>query len=452
MKYLQHFGAAGTVTGSCHLLVGDDDRGLLVDMGMFQGSLDIWNLNFTYPSFNAHTIDNVLLTHAHLDHCGRLPLLAKMGFAGSIYATDATRALTEIVLQDSAPIQLYENKDDPLYTKFEVEEIMSRIKVVQYEKEFEVGPYKVTYHDAGHLLGSAIITVTDTKTEKKTKTICFSGDLGNSPDPLLKDTVQIPSADVVVMESTYGDKVHPDDDEYAILENEINKTNSAHSTLMIPAFSLERTQMILYMIKNLKKKGKISKKTTVYLDSPMGIKATETYKEYVELFNSEIQSVFQNDDPFSFPNLVITRSGKQSRRIERDRGSKTIVAGSGMMAGGRIVGHAARYLADSANRLLFVGYQGEETLGREIKEGATEVEIDEITVPVNAHISSIENMSAHADQKQLLEWLSAIKGFKQVVLTHGDEEPRDILANKIRDLYPKVQVDCPLLNDQITLL
>lgn len=452
MKYLKHFGAAGTVTGSCHLLVGDNDRGVLVDMGMFQGPEEIQNLNYKYPSFNAHDIDHVFLTHAHLDHCGRLPLLAKMGFAGDIYATDATRALTEIVLKDAAKIQSYDNKDNPLYTEYEVDEILSRIKVISYNSEFEVDNYRVLYQDAGHILGSAIVTITDTKTPNAIKTVCFSGDLGNSPDPLLNPTTKIDKADVVVMESTYGDRVHPQDDQYNILSGEINAVNSSQSVLMIPAFSLERTQILLYMIKNLKHTGKISKKTRVYLDSPMGISATETYKEYVSLFNENIRSVFQKDDPFSFPNLIITRSGKQSRRITNSRGSKTIIAGSGMMSGGRIVGHAAKYLADSSNRLLFVGYQGEETLGREIKEGAKEVQIDELTVPVNAHISSIENMSAHADQNQLLQWFSSIKGVKKLGLVHGDIEPRDTLANIIRGKNKELEVLCPMLEDKIDLV
>lgn len=451
MKYLKHFGAAGTVTGSCHLLVGDNDRGVLVDMGMFQGPVRIWDMNFTYPTFNAQTIDHVFLTHAHLDHCGRLPLLMKMGFRGDIYATEATKTLTEIVLRDAAKIQSYETEVDPLYTKYEVDEILARIKTVQYNKAFRVDQYSVVYKDAGHLLGSAIVTLTDTETSNSLKTICFSGDLGNTPDPLLRDTELVDSADIVVMESTYGDRVHPHDDRYSILAEEINSATKSHSTLLIPAFSLERTQMILYMIKNLKREGKVSNKSKVFLDSPMGILATDAYKNYTTLFNSTLQSEFRNGDPFSFPNLIITRSGKQSRRIERERMSKTIVAGSGMMAGGRIVGHAARYLADSSNRLLFVGYQGEETLGREIKEGAKEVQIDDITVPVNAHINSIENMSAHADQTQLLSWFENIHGVRKLILVHGDIEPRNVLAQKIQSKNPDIEVYKPMMEDEINL-
>lgn len=452
MKKLQFFGAAGTVTGSCHLLVGDNDRGVLVDMGMFQGPERIQKMNFVIPTFNATQIDSVFLTHAHLDHCGRLPLLAKMGFTGEIYMTAATRELTELVLFDSAKIAAMDKDIDPLYSDSHVEQILERARIVKYDEPFKSGNYEVTYKDAGHLLGSAFIEIVDTNSSSQTKRIVFSGDLGNTPDQLLSPTKKTDSADVVVIESTYGDKNHPGDDPHKDLQREVNMVEKAGSTLMIPAFSLERTQIILYMLKNLKRQKKIDVRTPVFLDSPMGIEATEIYGRYSHLFNSRLRNEFIKGDPFSFPSLIVTRSHKQSKGIENIAGPKVIIAGSGMMTGGRIVGHAKRHLSNEANRLLIVGYQGEETLGREIQEGATEVEIDDETIPVNASVSIVRNLSAHADQKRLLSWLGGMEDVKRAILVHGDDGgPREALADRFRSDLKINDVQLPQLYDEIYL-
>ncbi|QQS38483.1 MBL fold metallo-hydrolase [Candidatus Woesebacteria bacterium] len=449
MKKLVFHGAAGTVTGSCHLLIGDNNRGLMVDCGMFQGTKEVWDLNFQTPTFTAGEIDNVLLTHAHLDHCGRLPLLARMGFTGNIYATKATRDLTEIVLFDAARIQSLDDGVDPLYTEEDVENILSRFRIVNYETEFTVSGYQVVYKDAGHLLGSASILVTQID---NAKSIVFSGDLGNTPDMLLKPTSYFSKSDTVVMESTYGDRVHPKEDALRILQMEINASENDKSVLMIPAFSLERTQMLLYMMKELKRLGYIKESTPVYLDSPMGINATEIYKNYIPLYNEGIIKEFSEGDPFDFPGLIVTRSAKQSKRIEGAGGVRIIIAGSGMMTGGRIVAHAAKYLSDANNRLVMVGYQGEETLGREIKEGAKEVEIDGETIPVNAQIKVIDSLSAHADQKKLLTWLDKIQGVSKVILIHGEDDgPREQLGDKIREMYKIDNIYLPKLHEEVHL-
>ena len=452
MKKLQHFGAVGTVTGSCHLLVGDEGSGVLIDCGMFQGPKEVMDMNLEYPHFNGGDIDHVILTHAHLDHCGRLPLLAKMGFTGDVYMTQATRDLIAIVLYDSAKIAASDPDKEPLYTDYEVEQILSSVKVVEYNKPFSVAEYSVVMRDAGHLLGSATVEMTDMKTDNDIKKIVFSGDLGNTPDPLLRSLESVPNAGVVVIETTYGDRKHPKEDQYALLADEIKAVHSLGSTLLIPAFSLERTQMLLYMIKVLKRQGKIPNNIPVFLDSPMGIAATRVYRKYVHHYNDTVQNEFDEGDAFSFPALTLTRSHKQSMRIRNTRGAKIVIAGSGMMTGGRVVGHAGKLLPHKKNRLLFVGYQGEETLGRDIKEGAREVEIDGIVTPIHATVSEINNMSAHADQTGLINWLGDIKGVKKVVLVHGEDGgPRETFAKLVKKDLNIDEVYTPHMDEEIRL-
>lgn len=429
MKTLTPYGAAGTVTGSNHLLVSNDGKKILVDMGMFQGNEDIQKLNYEPLGFNPAEIDAVILTHAHLDHCGRLPMLSAHGFKGIVYATQATYDLASVVMYDSAKIAQYDDDLPIIYNYDDVAKILNNFKVVSYNAPFDLFGYSVEYKDAGHLLGSALVRLTEKETGKK---IIFSGDLGNMPAPLLKSTETFDEADVVVMESTYGARNHPDENPLNVLESEIHAVERNNSVLMIPAFSLERTQVILHMIKHLKKEGKIERNTPIYLDSPMGITATEIYKDHTELFNDHVRGEFKADDAFDMPALHVMR--KTNKRIFRRKGTKVIIAGSGMMTGGRILGHAKKYLDDPKNRLLIVGYQGEDTLGREIVEGAKVVKIDDEVVDVNANLTVLRSMSAHADQKQLLTWLESIKGVQKVILIHGEDDARKAITPLIQKL------------------
>ncbi len=443
---LVHHGAAGMVTGSCHIFTPSNGNEYMVDFGMFQGLDKIQALNRAKLRFNPRDIKHVFLTHAHLDHCGRLPLLAKKGFTGNVYCTEATRELIEVVLYDSAKIARIDDDVDPIYNDTDVSALLSLIKIIEYEKEFSVDNLKVTYKDTGHLLGSAFIEITDLGNDER---IVFSGDLGNVPPLLLQETKKPSSSVFVVMESTYGDKNHPDDDAMWLLQKEINLTEEKRSTLLIPAFSLERTQGILYMIKILKREGRVKANLPVFLDSPMAITATLVYKQYKNLFNEKVQHEFSQGDAFDFPGLRITRKSG-ARKINQIKGAKVIVAGSGMMSGGRIVGHAAKFLTDPKNRLLIVGYQGEETLGREILEGARSVEIYSKRVQIRSNVTQIRNMSAHADQTMLLSWLDRIEGATDVVLIHGDDDgPRETLARKVRERGMKVYT--PTLHDEVNL-
>lgn len=435
------------VTGSSYLLSGDSGRPLLIDFGMFQGSPDITALNYKPLAFNPKDLEAVILTHAHLDHCGRLPLLARNHFSEKIYMTEPTKVLSELTLYDSAKIA-QSGEGEGLYAEYDVDKVLSHMRIVKYEEEFEIGGFNVLLKDAGHILGSASIQITEKATGEK---IVFSGDLGNTPQMIEKPTEYFSDASYVVMESTYGDKAHPAEDPKDAIKQEINTIEKSGGVLLIPAFSLERTQVLLHMIDHLKKDGKVKRDTKVFLDSPMGIKATEIYKSYPELYSERLAEHTKGEDPFNFPGLEIVERDQRSRKIHSIPGPKVIIAGSGMMSGGRIVRHLADFLDRESTRLLIVGYQAEGTLGREIEEGAKVVEIKERQVEVNANILEIKSMSAHADQPRLLTWLSHIKNTKKVFLTHGDNPQRRILSEKIKEKKLSPEVYLPSLDEELVL-
>ena len=347
MKSLKFLGASGFVTGSGYLLTPDNGKSILVDLGMFQGTSDITQFNDDQIEANLSNLEAALLTHAHLDHCGRLPLLAQNNFTGFVYMTEATKELAEIVILDSAKIQ-EKDEENPLYTTKDALRIINHFKTVKYQTPIEIGDFTAVFRDAGHIIGSSSIEITQRKTGEK---IVFSGDLGNSPQSIEKPTEYIESADFVVMESTYGDKLHEGELPENIIQKEINEIEKGRGTLLVPSFSIERTQVLLYIINNLKNKNLIKKETPVYMDSPMAREATRIYKKYKFLYNDTLKNHSQNGDPFSFPGLVDVKNHRQSEAIARDNGPKVIIAGSGMMSGGRILGHAKNYLRRM--RLLF---------------------------------------------------------------------------------------------------
>lgn len=431
MQKIEFFGAAGDeVTGSNYLVTATDGNQALVDFGMFQGDKELEEKNYAPLNFNPSSLQAVFITHGHLDHTGRLPLLVYGGFKGKIYMTAPTKAFAEIILRDSARIAEKDLTREPLYTIDEVEKVLGMIQIVEYEKPVTVGSFKAIYKDAGHILGSSSIILSDTSSGAE-ESIVFSGDLGNTPQSLVKPTVYIEKADYVVMETTYGDSDHPEEDAKEIIREEINAVEESGGVLLIPAFAIERTQEILYIIYQLKKEKKVKAETPVFLDSPMGTHATEAYLQFDEFLNEELQS-FGEAIPFNFEGLVITDEARDSREIFKSPPPKVIIAGSGMMSGGRILHHSFNYLSDPLTRLLFVGYQGEETMGRQILTGAKNVKIDKKQIPVRAHIREIKILSSHADQKRLLTWLKHIKGVKKVFLTHGEENQRKELTEKIK--------------------
>jgi len=447
---IKFLGAAGTVTGSSYILTSQSGKSIMIDLGMFQGLPEVEKLNYLPLDFDCRQLIGVILTHAHLDHCGRLPLTVQAGYRGDIWMTPATRELTELSLFDSAKIAKQDDKE-VLYGRYDVEDTISLFKTVDYHKPVEIGDFTVTFVDAGHLLGSASVEIVERISDTESKTIIFSGDLGNIPPDLLQNTEIIPHADIVVMEATYGDRLHPNEEALAVIQNEINAIESSQATLLIPAFSLERTQELLHAIMHLKKSGVVASNTPVYLDSPMAQKATLIYQKYIPLFNDHVQEDFNNGDPFNFPGLEIISTREQSQSISYSSGAKVIIAGSGMMSGGRIVGHAARFLPIATTRLLLAGYQGEGTLGRQLEEGAAVVTIDGRKINVAATVTKTGSMSSHADQQQLFDWLQKISGVKQVVLTHGEEEPRAVFAEKIKTETDIKIVVLPTLNEEVEL-
>lgn len=317
--------------------------------------------------------------------------------------------------------------------------------VVDYHAPFEIGGYGITMYDAGHILGSASVVINGAQK------MVFSGDLGNSPEELLHATEKIAAADVVVMESTYGDRTHHVEDTDAMLLNEINAIEKNGGVLLIPAFSIERTQEILHKIDHLKRANKVLAKTPVYLDSPMAIKTTSVYKEFRNLYSPELVDHVKKDDPFDFPGLSLVESVEESKAILGVYGAKVIIAGSGMMSGGRIMYHALEYLSYRSSRLFIVGYQGEGTLGRDILDGARVVTIKGRKVQVNATVTHSSGMSAHADQPRLLNWFNSIESVKRLILTHGEDGPRTHLKQKINEDKTSLTIDTPHLNETISL-
>lgn len=446
---IKFLGAAGTVTGSSYVLTSGSGQSILVDLGMFQGTSEIDALNYKSFEYDPSQLSGAVLTHAHLDHCGRLPIIIPMGFKGKIWMTPSTRELTELSLLDSAKVALQDRKE-VLYDKELAYKTFNRFKTTEYHTTVPIGDFAATMYDAGHILGSASLVIEDQHPNSEIRTIVFSGDLGNTPEDLVKETEFINKADAVVMESTYGDRLHPEEDAEAMLQNEINTIEKSESTLLIPVFALERTQEILHMIMHLKKTGKVKANTPVILDSPMADKATEIYMKYPQLFNAHLHDDLQEGTPFGFQGLELIERREQSKALHMRKGAKVILAGGGMMAGGRIVGHAGYYLSDPNNRLFIVGYQGEETLGRELMEGKKGVEIDGAMVPVHATVTTTHAMSSHADQQQLMNWLKHIQGVKKLFLTHGEDGPRAALAKRVSTELGIQDISLPQLNQELS--
>jgi len=444
---LQFFGAAGMVTGSNYLLSDENAHGILIDMGMFQGSEELEELNREPLNFDPRNIHSVFVTHAHLDHVGRLPILLKHGFSGKLYMTEPTKEIAQVVLIDAAKIMQHDEEKPILYTEENVLDLIKIAQVVSYGEPVDLGTTVTVFRDAGHILGSASLEI---KNKKDGKIYAFSGDLGNSPEDLVRPMEFIAKADVAILESTYGDREHPKEDPKKILQNEINAIEGTGGALLIPSFSVERTQALLHRIAHFKKEGLIKKETPVYLDSPMGEKVTEIYKAFPGLYNSELLNDSKSGNPFSFEELHIISDHKASVGIHTVSGPKIILAGSGMMNGGRILEHALFYLPLETTRLLIVGFQAENTIGRKIEDGAREVAIYGENVKIKATVTAIHSMSAHADRPKLVSWLKQINGIKKVFLVHGEDGPRTALAKEIK--VPGVNdVFLPRIGDSFTI-
>ena len=447
-------GAATGVTGSCHLLSTEKHK-ILLDCGQFQGGKAQDALNEEPFPFDPAEIECVVLSHAHIDHCGRLPLLVKRGFKGAIYCTDATADLLEVMLKDSGFIhekeaewQSRKNERagrkpvEPLYTVKDSEETLKYVRPVMYDQLFEINDeMKVVFNDAGHILGSAIIELWTNEDDNVYKTV-FSGDLGVLDRPILRDPTIIKKADYVIMESTYGNRLHPENaTSIEQLLDIVIKTTRRGGTVVIPSFAVGRTQELIYefnrfYLERPEYKDELEK-LTVYIDSPMATSATEVFRRNAQVFDEETKAyILKGDNPLDFPNLRFTRSTAESQALNMDRKPKIIISASGMCEAGRIRHHLKHNLWDPKSSVIFVGYQAEGTLGRMLTEGQKDVVLFGEAVHVNAEIYNLEGFSGHADKEGLLGWLSGFQVKpKQLFLVHGELESKEALAASIRERF-----------------
>ena len=443
------FGAAGEVTGSCLLVEASGSR-ILVDFGMLQGGRQSEARNRRIPRIRAGRLDAVILTHAHLDHSGRLPLLDELGFDGPIWSTPATLDIARIILQDAAHLQEEDARREsrrrartgrsplaPLFTQAEVTEALRRFKLLEYGQAREVAPgIRLTFHDAGHILGSATVDL-EVDEGDNTRRLVISGDIGPQKQPFLPPPTRLEHADVVFLESTYGDRNHRDYDQTIDEFRHILQTAvSGGGKVLIPAFAVGRTQMLLYILREMAKEPWM-KSTPVFLDSPMAIAATEAYREHRDLFDAETWANLKDgESPLRFPTLQLCPSARDSMALNDLRGPAIIIAGSGMCTGGRILHHLRHHLWKPTSHVVIAGFQGYGTLGRRLVEGADTVRIYGEPIRVAANVHTLGGFSAHAGQFELLDWLAPLTPDKpQVVLWHGEDKARETLAGLISQRF-----------------
>jgi metallo-beta-lactamase family protein len=441
-------GAAGRVTGSLHLLEVGDHR-ILLDCGMIQGGRKQQELNREPFPFDPARIDAVVLSHAHIDHSGRIPLLINGGFAGPVYAHTATRALCDIMLKDAGYIQEHdaerENRRrerkglprvEPLYTADQAVDGMRQFKSLPYDRKFRVLPNVIVrFRDAGHILGSCVVELWLTEGDDQRKVV-FSGDLGHEGAPILRDPTVLHDADLVLMESTYGDRDHRSWEETAAEVLDVAaETRNAKGNILIPAFAVGRSQLLLYwMVQNYADNGFADWR--IFLDSPMAIRATHVYGSNQKLFDAAAREAWGGKPMESLlPNLTFSRTAAQSMQINEIRSGAIIIAGSGMCTGGRIVHHLRRNLWRKECHVVIVGYQAGGTTGRQIVDGAKRIRLFGETINVAATIHTIGGLSAHAGRREMMDWYDQYHGRPPVVLVHGEPRAQEALQRDLRDEF-----------------
>ena len=449
---IQFCGAATGVTGSCHLITTEKHK-ILLDCGQFQGGKTREAMNYEPFPFDPAEIDYMILSHAHIDHCGRIPLLVKRGFKGDIYCTDATADLVDVMLKDSGYIHEKEaewkNRKneragrpavEPLYTFNDAVDSLKFIKPVLYDQLIELNDeMKFVFNDAGHILGSANTELWITE-EGQTSKIVFSGDLGVMDRPILRDPTIIKKADYVIMETTYGNRVHPSNSlDVTKLMDIIRETAKRGGTTVIPSFAVGRTQELIYELNRVYDSDSEYRKDfenlMVYVDSPMATTATEVFKRNAQVFDDETKAyITKGDNPLDFKNLKFTRTSQESMWLNTDPTPKVIISASGMCDAGRIRHHLKHNLWNRKSSIIFVGYQAEGTLGRMLLDGAKEVTLFGENIRVNAQIHNLEGFSGHADKDGLLAWLSGFQKVpKHVFLVHGEEESKKAFAYTVKE-------------------
>jgi len=445
---LKFLGAAQNVTGSRHLMEANGTR-ILVDCGLYQ-ERQLRARNWDPFLIPAESIDAVLLTHAHLDHCGFLPKLVREGFKGKIYCTAATAEIAKIILLDSAHLQEedaeYKRRrheregrkgpypEVPLYTTADAEACFPLFSPVRYREAIQVGEgVEATFYDAGHILGSSIIRA-KVRQDGQERIILFSGDIGRPDRPIVCDPTVFDKADYVLIESTYGDRVHKDtEDIKKLIGNVINSTKKAGGNIIIPSFALERSQEVLYYINELLLEN-IIPRLMVFLDSPMAARVTKVFQHHPELFDEEMtEFVKQHESPFNLPGLKVVSSSGESKTINHIKGTVIVIAGSGMCTGGRIKHHLVNNITRPESTIMFVGYQAVGTLGRQIVDGARKVRILGQKYKVKAKVVRVHGFSAHADRNELLNWLRELQAAPRgVFVVHGEAESAKAFGNYVR--------------------
>ncbi|MFC1919368.1 MBL fold metallo-hydrolase RNA specificity domain-containing protein [Chloroflexota bacterium] len=446
---LAFWGAARNVTGSRYLLEVGDNR-LLVDCGLYQ-EREYRARNWDTFPVSPQSIDAVLLTHSHIDHCGLLPKLVRDGFKGKIYCVEASADIAEIMLMDSARLQTEDAEfkrrrheregrkgpfpEIPLYTVGDAESTIPLLSPVRYKEQVTLGDgIQAIFHNAGHVFGSSMIEVTISQ-GGDTRRLLFSGDVGRRNMPIIKDPSFFEEADYIIVESTYGDRLHESPTDIGhILGEVVHSTIQAGGNIIIPSFALERAQEVLFYLSRLLGEGDIPH-LMVFLDSPMAINITEVFKNHPGLYDREMKGlVSDGDSPFEYPGLVMTRTADESKALNRLRGTSIIIAGSGMCTGGRIKHHLVSNISRRESTIMFVGYQAIGTLGRQIVEGAKKVRILGQKYNVRARITQIQGFSAHADKNELFDWLTVLKRPpRHVFVTHGEPEVIQVFSDYIRE-------------------
>ena len=444
MANLQFLGATGTVTGSKYVLEVGGNRAI-IDCGLFQGFKELRERNWEPLAVNPASIGWALVTHAHIDHTGYLPRLVRDGFTGPIYATTATADLMKIMLPDSARLQEedaeYANRKGftkhkpalPLYTERDAEDALRHVRPVQYNQDVRLSKFiNARFIPAGHILGSSFIHFDITEPGREPFTVLFSGDVGRYDEPILNDPSAIDETDYLLVESTYGDRLHEDSDPKTRLAEIINATAERGGKIIIPAFAVGRTQLLVYYLRELEDEGRIPV-LPVSVDSPMGAEATRLYSRHKEDHDFDMHRIANlKRNPLATRNFHLVQGRGGSKALSAEKGPAIIVSASGMATGGRVLHHLARFLPDPASTVIFVGYQGAGTRGRRLQNGEKEVKIHGQFVQVNARIESIGSLSAHADSAELLRWLG---GFKRpprtTFIIHGEPDSAAAMRDKI---------------------
>ncbi len=446
---LTFLGGAGSVTGA-HFLFETGGKKILIDCGLVQGSRGVEENYVEFP-YNPADIDILFITHAHADHIGRVPKLVRDGFKGVIYSTAATRDLSAVMFEDAVRILAEEARKRglaPLYEAQDIEHTLSLWQVQEYHEPFAIGDdITVTFLDAGHILGAAMVAF-----ERDGVRFVATGDLGNSPAPLLRDTEHLKGVHYLLMESVYGDRVHEQrEDRIALLRAVLQETYTQKRTLLIPSFSIQRTQLLVYEINKMVESGEIPA-IPVYLDSPLASKVTDVFRKYTNLFNDQVQKeIATGDDIFAFPKFTIVDDVKESRAVLHAPAPKVIIAGSGMSVGGRVLMHEKGLLGDPNTTILFVGYQGAGTLGRRIQDGEKIVTIEREKVRVRAQRKTIHGFSAHKDRDGLIAFVAdTADSLQEVFVAMGEPRSSLFLVQRLRD-FLGVQATAPERGDIRTL-